>query len=71
MSRGSIDYLGSRFCSFETNGLEVVTLIFASWNQIREWLTRVDALRRTAHNFAYCERRRRGRCLTETDLMIV
>jgi len=34
MSRSSIDYLGSRFCSFETNGLEVATLTFASWNQI-------------------------------------
>jgi hypothetical protein len=30
------------------NGLGLVTLIFASWNQMREWLRRVEALRQAA-----------------------
>jgi hypothetical protein len=45
---GSIDYLGSRFPPSGIKMLEMVTLTFASWNRIREWLRRLDALRRVA-----------------------
>ena len=46
--RGSIDLLGSRFRPCGINTLELVTLIFASWNQMREWLRRVEALRQSS-----------------------
>jgi hypothetical protein len=43
---GSIAYSGSKFQSVGMNGLEVVTLTFASWNHVAGWLKRVAALRR-------------------------
>jgi hypothetical protein len=45
---GSIDYLGSRFRSFEINELELVSLNFTSWNQVTGWLRTVGELRRAA-----------------------
>ena len=39
-SCGSIDYPGSSSRFFEMNELELVTRIFASWNQLDGWLTR-------------------------------
>jgi hypothetical protein len=33
---------------FTVNDLEVVSLTFASWNQIGEWLRKIGALHRTA-----------------------
>jgi hypothetical protein len=46
--RGSIDYLGLRVRSFGISTLELVTLTFASWNPIEEWLRRLDACRHAA-----------------------
>ena len=43
--RGPIDYLGSRFQSFGISKLELVSLTFASWNQIVTSLRRLDRLR--------------------------
>ena len=43
---GSIDYLGSRFGPCGINTLELVSLMFASWNLIIGFLRQIDALRR-------------------------
>jgi hypothetical protein len=45
---GSTHYLGSRFRSFQINELELVSRIFASWNQLDGWLRQVEQLRRAA-----------------------
>jgi hypothetical protein len=45
---GSIDGAGWRFQSFEINDLELVDQNSASWNQIFDWLSRLEGLRRVA-----------------------
>jgi hypothetical protein len=45
---GSIDYLGSKSQWFGINRLELVSLDFASWNQLDGWLRQVEGLRRVA-----------------------
>jgi hypothetical protein len=45
---GSMDYLGSRFRACGINMLELVSLNFASWNQLERWFRHVDGLRRVA-----------------------
>jgi hypothetical protein len=40
-------FTGSLNCG-DPKEVEAVTLTFASWNRIREWLRRLDALRRVA-----------------------
>jgi len=42
---GPIAYLGSSFRPCGINTLALVTLTFASWNQIAGWLGRLAALR--------------------------
>jgi hypothetical protein len=44
--RGSIYRLGSRFRLLEISKLELVTLTFASWNQIHGWVRRLHAFQR-------------------------
>jgi len=38
----------TRLQSFGINGLELVSRIFASWNQLDGWLRAMDSLRRVA-----------------------
>jgi len=37
--------LGLEFRSFRISGLELVSLIFASWNQLAGWLSQIEGLR--------------------------
>ncbi len=45
---GSTSEVGGRFQSFGITDLKVVTLMFASWNQIGEWLRQLNSLRPAA-----------------------
>jgi hypothetical protein len=45
---GSINEVGQEFQSFRINGLELVDLTSASWNQVTSWLRQIDAVMRAA-----------------------
>lgn len=47
-ARGSITGVGWQFQPFGINDLEMVSQIFTSWNQMAEWLRRVDGARAAA-----------------------
>ena len=45
---GSINEVGRRFQSFRINSLELVDQNIASWNQVTEWLQRLERLQRAS-----------------------
>lgn len=48
-SRFDRDGVGFEIQPFRINGLELVDLIFTSWNPLRSWLRGIDALRAAAY----------------------